>query len=233
MKMKLGNWMRIRLEETNWAGFRRALKLLSIGLSAIPFSLSAQIVSNLGQTDDTVLFIRQNLWRGTQITTGSNAGGYTLVSMTGAFNAQIGTPSGFQTSVYSDDSTSPGTLLETLSGSDPTTAGNHTYTSTGLSLDANTSYWLVFTEASGDGFFNFDATTSDAETSSDGWSIGDFSGFSGDQGANWNANADTKVMLFSVQATPVPEPHEYAMFVGLGLLGFVAVRRRFPSVSLA
>jgi hypothetical protein len=47
---------------------------------------------------------------------------------------------------------------------------------------------------------------------------------SADQGANWDF-LDAQFPLQLALATPVPEPEFYALFAGLGMLGFAAFRR--------
>ena len=198
-------------------------------LATFPSLASAQIVSNLGEVANAGSSVTSTAWTANRFTTGNNAGGYTLDSVTGLFNGQT-TAGTFVAQIYSDSGDRPGSSLESLTGDAPETFGQHTFTSTGLSLDANTSYWVAWTPTSG--HYNYNLTFSNNESSTDGWTIGSRSA-SSDAGTNWSAEGPSSANLFSIQATPVPEPHEYAMFVGLGLIGFVALRRRFQMNSVA
>ncbi len=204
-------------------------------------SVSAQIVSNLAESADSFTHAG-NVFSGFNIdfgnastfTTGSNSGGYTLTSATISFNDTEGSPANIQVTVNSDSGGDPGASLGTLAGANPTTAANYTFTNAGISLSANTTYFLTLL-ASGSptgssNRYNAVTTFSDNETTSDGWSIGDGGRSTSDGGANWGVGL---TMKFSVTATPVPEPHEYAMFVGLGLVGFVVARRHMVSKALA
>ncbi len=220
---------------TSWKFWNRAM-LLSLAIA--PTLLSAQIVSNLAEsTDGTRLvgnpFGSQDRRTATTFTTGSNAGGYTLTSATIAFGvATLGTPQNIVVSITEDNSGEPGTVVGTLAGSNPTTAGNYDYTNDGLALAANTTYFLELSapgSASGNRYHPAGAT-SNSETSSDGWTIGDGFLETTTGGTPWAGPFDGSLQ-FSLTATPVPEPHEYAMLVGLALVGFVAVRRRFHLVA--
>lgn len=191
--------------------------------------VSAQIVSNLDEVANSADSVTSTLWRANRFTTGNNAGGYTLDSVIGRFSAQT-TAGTFIAQIYSDNESRPNVSLESLTGAAPATAGDHTFSSAGLSLDANTSYWIAWTATSGQ--YTPENTFSNSETSTDGWTIGGSSA-SGDAGGNWTAESGPGARLFSIQATPVPEPHEYAMFVGLGLMVFVGARRHLVSKALA
>ena len=75
--------------------------------------------------------------------TGDRSGGYTLKSVTGRFNAKSGDASNIIVKVHAADtsnSSNPGTEVVTLDGSDPDTAGLHTFTCSGngCSLSAST-----------------------------------------------------------------------------------------------
>ncbi len=208
------------------------IRLLAISLAILPMLVAAQIVSNLGESNNNDGGVNSTAWNAASFTTGSNAGGYTLTSATMLFGAATGSPSNFEARIFDNNSGEPGNILGSLSGSSPSTAGTHDFTTSGINLTANTTYFLVSTAegASGNGFENR-FTSSTSETSSDGWAIGDAFIFSNDQGTTWH-NLGAEVMMFSISATPVPEPHEYAMLVGLGLMGFVVARRHLVSKAL-
>jgi hypothetical protein len=198
---------------------------------SFPGGLSAQLVSNLSQTLAGSAIIG-NAGEGStyaganSFTTGSNSGGYTLTSATITMGNATGSPTNFQLAVFSDSSGVPGSSLETLSGSStPTTAGDQTYTSSSLALSASTTYFLVAsaTGLASDNNFAWSTTASDSETSSDGWTIGDIR----KRNLNETSFVDhtTSSTVFSIQATAVPEPYQYAVVTCLGLFGVVAFRR--------
>ena len=178
--------------------------------------------------------MNQDNWNATSFTTGANAGGYTLTGATFSFAAASNSPSNFEARIYDDNSGEPGNSLGALTGDLPLTAGNHAFSTTGISLSANTTYFVVATSTdTGINRFRQNLTASGTETSSDGWTIGNQAHvLTEDQGASWQ-NEGGQSLMFSISATPVPEPHEYAMFVGLGLMGFVAARRHLVSKALS
>jgi len=72
-------------------------------------------------------------------------------------------------------------------------------------------------------------TTSSAQSSNYGWSIGDERMRSGSGYLpGWTAYAEMPIPQFSVAVSSgaVPEPGASAAFAGLGVLGFAAIRRR-------
>lgn len=107
----------------------------------------------------------------------------------------------------------PGMLVEDLG---PQTIGRGTsavtYTSAGVVLQANTTYWLTLGEAAGSGDFQWDGTTSTAQIPPVSWTTGDQALSSGDGGATWQqvffgpANESPKFAIDATAAT-VPEPH--------------------------
>ena len=210
------------------------IRFLAISLALLPTFVSAQIVSNLGEVLSTIFNVSNTFVISNAFTTGSNVGGYTLDSATvNLFNIS-GSPGDLVVGIHSASGSDPGGLLEDLAGADPGAGGNHTFTSTGLTLDADTTYFIQLSSPSsvpGNSYL-WSFTSSDNETSSDGWAIADVGRISNDSGGTWSNAGGSSSGRFSIQATPVPEPHEYAMFVGLGLVVFVGARRRLVSKAL-
>ena len=163
-------------------------------LDSVTFS-TPLTVSNLDETTSAnppnkpINWIGGGLLRGNLINsfiTGSNGGGYTLESVTVDFAATTGSPGALTVAIhehnYADLSLNEptNTVVATLSGSNPSTAGEYTYTCSGsCSLSPGTKYWLVMYSASGNyttDLYTLKWTASDSETntpSSAGWSIGD------------------------------------------------------------
>jgi len=128
------------------------VSLLLFILAAAGGPAEAQAVytpfSNLGQTPDDVLSIGSGSVGGVSFTTESTPNSLVSVSARlDAFDANNGNGSlgPFILSLCSDAGGSPGGTLGTLSGSSyPITRGIYTYTNlSGLTLSANTTYWLV------------------------------------------------------------------------------------------
>jgi len=139
-----------------------------------------------------------------------------------------GSGTGFSLALYSDSAGQPGALLETLSGSPaPTATGNYSYTSSGaLTLSASTAYWWVASVPSGGAAIDFrlNSTSSTAETSSAGWTIGDTS-LQQQNGGAWIQSGQP--FQFSASATAaIPEPGACAALVGAAALVFAAYHRR-------
>jgi hypothetical protein len=167
-------------------------------------------------------------------TTDASSSTYQLSSVTLSMDVASGTPAGFALMLYSDNAGRPGTPLETLSGSNnPATAADYTYTSSGTTLNANTTYWVAASATTGDmfTFYDWKGTTSASEATTGGatWLIGDTLAYSENGGSTWTIGNGVFALQLSVSttaATAVPEPSTYAALLGLGALGFVAYKRR-------
>lgn len=194
---------------------------LAAGLLAA--SASAQVtVSNLANDIGTSMLISTSNYTAVAVSFTTDSATYSLTSVTlhmGGSN----TSSPLTVSIYNDNSGLPGSSLTTLSGANPTSSGNYTFTSTGLALSANTTYWVA-AATSGSGQYDWDATADLSQSNTGGatWTIGDSTQlfYSG----SWGTITVSGMM--SVTATAVPEPGTYAALAGLTALGFVAWRRR-------
>ena len=143
---------------------------------------SAVSASNLDETSG-VSFLRigdlggTNVQRANAFTTGPRSGGYTLASVSASFAGQVGSLSNITVEVHAVSGGNPGDLVTTLAGSNPTTAGTHTYTcSSSCALSASTDYFLVISvpNAPGGAGYNTYFTTSDNEAlvpPGNGWSL--------------------------------------------------------------
>ncbi|NOS88335.1 MAG: PEP-CTERM sorting domain-containing protein [Methylococcaceae bacterium] len=136
--------------------------------------------------------------------------------------------------IYADNASTPGALLEQLSFSSalPTTifAANGTpisaqlltFSSSGLSLTASSTYWIVAGRTSGVG--SWFGTTSTTETGLPGWAIGNSFRTSSDAGASWTVPASYALYTtINVNPQNVPEPSILAL---IGIAGISLLRRR-------
>ena len=148
-------------------------------LDAAPaFTVGSASVSNLSQTAHHQAMPIGSTPLATAFTTGSASGGYALQSVTVDMEAPTGGSPVLVMEVRAAYGGNPGSTLTTLSGANPTTAGQYTYTcSTNCALYRNATYFLVLraTNVTGTRYHEWRATTSDAETADpagSGWSIG-------------------------------------------------------------
>lgn len=191
---------------------------------------AATIVSNLGETANTgSSFSNNGEWNATSFTTGANPQGYVLNSATVNIQNSLGA-NAFFASIFSSTSNNPnlppGSQVANgaLSGASVPTTGLNTYTATNLALAPNTTYWLVLGEGPGGGFggFTWRSTTSDNQTSTDGWTIGDVIRFTYSGGASWGQGGAAG--HFSIDADAIPEPATLALLPTV--LGALALSRR-------
>ena len=138
----------------------------SVELNSVTFATLAEAVSNLNQALSTWPWVGHNdgsdRLKAQGFTTGSNSGGYTLSRVIIRFGFDtVGTPANIQVTVTlhaadTNDASKPASqALATLSGSNPTTAGNYAYTcATGCALEPSTTYFIKV-DAPGSGNGNY------------------------------------------------------------------------------
>jgi hypothetical protein len=156
-------------------------------------------------------------WLTASFGTGSTS--YTLNSVTLLLaNTTAGQAS---LSLYSDGTLEPGTALGTLTApaSYSGALANTTFAASGLTLAANTTYWVVLRATSG--AIDWAWTSDNTGT---GVGFQHTWGSSDDAGSTW-FTFDTFPTQFSITATPVPEPGSLAL-VGVGAVGLLLRRRR-------
>ena len=188
--------------------------VLSVGVGQVA-------VSNLGENIDAFSLATATTWLANSFTTDNQT--YTLNSVT--MSLAIGGPTLTKAApkIYSDSSGVPGSSLENYASQDILIDGDFTFTSAGLTLAPNTTYWLVLQHVGFSIGVQWPSTFSDNQTGS--WTIGDTMRESIDSGSTW-PNTYSWTGRFSVDATvaPVPEPQEYLLAMGVGLIAFAALR---------
>ena len=151
--------------------------------------------------------------------------GFSAATLT-SITLLLASPSGAtaELDLYSDGGLQPGSLLGTLTSPSTlsTTAADATFTTSGLALDPNTTYWAVLK-----------ANTGELDWS---WSLSNTGTGDGFQGT-WATSDDGGQTWFSYDAYPfqlavnaasaaaVPEPNSLAL-LGLGAASGFALRRR-------
>ena len=144
-----------------------------------------------------------------QFTTGASAGGYELSSITfktDQIDPVYGSPGNLTVAIYDDSSGKPGSSEITLSGSNPTGAGEYTYTcSSSCTLAGSAKYHLVLEAPNATGTNNnygWESSASGSEVtvpSGNGWSIGKSFSHSSNTWSDYGNN-----LKFKVTATVIP-----------------------------
>jgi hypothetical protein len=178
------------------------------------------VVSNLDQPEDWFPFAAENVWRATSFTTGAEASTLDTITMRLGPGRDTGTA---VPRLFADASGVPsGTALAIFDGQVVNSNREYTFTSAGLSLAANTTYWLAL-QGQGE---NLDWVATNSTAQSGIWTIGDVMLQSLDSGSTW-PNSDNFVGQFSISATLVPEPSPLAL--ALAGLACAAARRLWPA----
>ncbi len=162
--------------------------LLAVGTAQAQTSVT--LVSNTGQSGNQRSAF--SIDRAQPFTTGSNAAGYMLTSVT--FNA-IGAGATIDLSLTqmriesSSADNKPGGSLGalTLSHSGSTVTG----TTTGIDLDPDTTYFVVLESTDEDFFYRRTTSNNEDAGAAAGWSIGDGSLFDSDTTLDWNSTSAT------------------------------------------
>ena len=159
-----------------WTSFSQSRKMTIHG-TAVETVETETFVANTGQADAGSVNLSNDIAQA--FTTGSNSFGYSLRSVDVRFNAiQSGfSSSDLTASIHAASGGSPGSSLGTLTNpaSFPASTSDQTltFTSAGIDLAANTSYFLVIDMSVSRGSSSLDYTSSDSEDSGGlpGWSI--------------------------------------------------------------
>jgi hypothetical protein len=211
---------------------------LFLSLSLGQQASATTLVSNLPTTTTSLPdggTVSSNIWGGSSFTTGSGSYGYTLNSVTLRF-AQITSatpPDQLIVEIYKDNAGALGDLITSFTNPGSISfISNYIFTlTTPQTLAANTTFWLVARVSSGSEEYSWLRTDSTAQTGVAGWSIGDTSLFSDDQGFSWNIINEFNAFQFSVDGTVntspppptnIPEPGSVVALLGLGGLGLAS-----------
>jgi hypothetical protein len=181
-------------------------------------------VSNLGQPSSGAVSVGNDSWFAASFITGTNAGGYLLNSIQLQMADASGNPDGFSVMIYSSVGGAgiyPSSALGPLVGAaSPTSGGLYTYsTPSSLALSQNTDYFVVLTAATAvaNGEYQWSVTS----MGSPGYNSYHWGGETlfaqSNNGLNWSYSPGN-YGLYSLDATPAPEPGVVGLMAVGGLL---------------
>jgi hypothetical protein len=202
------------------------LVLMVLLISAIhSISQGTTYISNLQNQPQTHTSVGSDSWMAAYFNTGSNTNGYILNSIQLLMGNSTGSASGMVVSLYTLNVNGfvPETNLGTLSGTDPTSAGTYTFSSSSISLSPSSRYFIVlksgtpvstgaFTWGIGSGGFSV----------ADGWSPGGSYIYSAD-GLNWLGYRPNPFQ-YAINATAIPEPATTSL-IAIGVITLGLYRR--------
>ena len=147
-------------------------------------------VSNVGQTRSGSLGLDTH--EGAQaFTTGDNSDGYTVTSVGLDLSSGADHTINFTVGIWTNSNSNlPGSSLVTLTQPASLISGVNEFTTSGITLAANTTYWVVV-DSNGGGSAQWEGTASDSEDSTaSGWSIADESYDRPYDGDTWGSYTD-------------------------------------------
>ena len=148
------------------------------------------LVSNVGQTRSGSLGLDTH--EGAQaFTTGDNSDGYTVTSVGLDLSSGADHTINFTVGIWTNSNSNlPGSSLGTLTQPASLISGVNEFTTSGITLAANTTYWVVV-DSNGGGSAQWEGTASDSEDSTaSGWSIADESYDRPYDGGTWGSFTD-------------------------------------------
>ena len=168
--------------------------LAAVIIFAPPFVPTAEaqttLVSNVGQTRSGSLGLDTH--EGAQaFTTGDNSDGYTVTSVGLDLSLGADHTINFTVGIWTNSNSNlPGSSLGTLTQPASLISGVNEFTTSGITLAANTTYWVVV-DSNGGGSAQWEGTASDSEDSTaSGWSIADESYDRPYDGGTWGSFTD-------------------------------------------
>lgn len=173
-------------------------------------------------------------WLAQLFSTDSSAASFSVTSVSLALGNAANTSGNFFVSINNNTGSNlPGTTVGTLSGTaNPSTAGTYTFTSAGISLNANTKYWIRVGVSSGSGSYSWlDTQSFEGFNHTGTWSLfNDFANgiptdsYSFNGGSSWNKAYGTP---YKFELSAVPEPTTIGLVAaGLAASAFGLMRRR-------
>jgi len=214
---------------------RSRLLTASATLSLALTGHAGVVLGNTGQAVTDVDLVSQDHWLAAPFQTGANPSGYELNSVTLSFRSGGGTIAngGFSVAVWGNNSGTPGAVITggSLTGTaNPSTTSLFNYTASGATLAPSTTYWVVASVSAGLGsVYQWTyAGSLTQDVSAPGWSIDGQYGYRSFSVWNVQDSAESPFMM-AINASPVPEPSEYASVAGVGVLlaaGFLRRQKR-------
>lgn len=154
----------------------------------------------------------------------------TLGSVTlGLYNLNGGNATPTTVSIHSDASGFPGTAIQTSAAVNVGNKGLYTFSLSGVNLTGGDVYYIVLNNGAS-WYYAGSGTTFTTATGQNGSGYVDQGSYS-DSGAGWSIDGGAGYLSLSI--TVVPEPHEYAMMAGAGMVGFAVWRRRAQRAAKA
>lgn len=163
----------------------------------------------------------------TRFTTNGSASQFSLSNI--IFDTITGTTgiSDFTVQVRADTDSLPGAVLGTLSGTAaPSGFASHTFTASGLLLDANTSYWLTLGFTTPGGVANFSMTNNPIVDGTWGIDTNQRTFYSTSTNAWYQLPEDALRVTIEAEPLAIPEPSTYAALFAAAALGLAAWRSR-------
>ncbi len=229
-RFKMNDWMR------GLATMAVTLGMMAAGMT----SRAETVLSNLTATVSSTEYFDDGHWHAQSFDTNAQSWVLNAVTISSDTTNAFFNRGNFFADIYDSsgigNSRIPGTLLGQLSGTgNPFPAAEYTYTSTGISLDPSSRYWLVMGVSSGTA--NYDLNYAYDVAATGVWSYpygGRFGGIvaeSSNQGGSWNlSNYGPFLMSFDATSAAVPEidPASFgsALSLVLGSLGLAERKRR-------
>ena len=229
-RFKMNDWMR------GLATMAVTLGMMAAGMT----SRAETVLSNLTATISSTQYFEYGTWTAQSFDTNTQAWVLNAVTISSDTTNAFFNTGNFFADIYDSsgigNSRIPATLLGQLSGTDkPFPTGEYTYTTSGISLDPSSRYWLVMGVSSGTA--NYDLNYAEDVAATGVWSYPYGGGFGGivaestNQGSSWSlSNYGPFLLEFDANVAAVPEidPASFGSVLSLvlGALGLVERKRR-------
>jgi hypothetical protein len=167
-------------------------------------------------------------WLANKFTTNNSSPTFTLDSITIQMIAATNSSGNFHVAIYSDASGIPGSQVGSLltGNTSPASAGQYTWTASGITLNANSSYWMVQEVTSGAGIYSPQYETVTPVVVST-WTLTGNYIYSANSGTSWVNPLHDGPSLYSISATAVPEPAYAALLLAVPAMAQAIRRHRY------